>query len=346
MSYETECSRRSFLVGSLSAALGAGGAVAMAADRAAAPRGRLIDVHHHVFPPAYMQVNAALVAARSRGYTQVLDWTPEQSLADMDAGGTTTAVLSMTAPVWISDAATAVGLARDANDYAASLVQRHPGRLAAFVTLPLPEIDGSLAELARGLDELHFPGVALLSNYSDAYLGEPQFAPLLAELDRRGAVAYVHPTVAGCCQNLVRDLAPAFLELPFDTTRTVASLLYSGALSQYRRIRWIFAHGGGTLPFLADRLSQWAKARPDLAARLPDGPMAELRRLHFDTASVTNAAAVAAIGQLVPWTQVLFGTDFPYVHSAAQRAELARSLPATRDRAAVEYGNAARLLGI
>ena len=203
-----------------------------------------------------------------------------------------------------------------------------------------------LVELARGLDDLRFQGVALLSNYGDAYLGEPQFAPLLAELDRRGAVAYVHPTVAGCCQNLVRDLAPAFLELPFDTTRTIASLLYSGTLSKYRRIRWIFAHGGGTLPFLADRLSQWAKARPDLAARLPDGPMAELRRLHFDTASVTNAAAVAAIGQLVPWTQVLFGTDFPYVHSAAQRAELARSLPATRDRAAVEYGNAARLLGI
>jgi predicted TIM-barrel fold metal-dependent hydrolase len=338
-------SRRSFLRASLSALLGTAGA-ATAADARAVRRRRLIDVHHHLFPPVYMQANAAIVAARSRGYTQVLDWTPERSLADMDAGGTTTAVLSMTAPVWLTNAAEAIALARAANDYAATLVQRYPGRFAAFVTLPLPEIDGSLAEMTRGLDALHFQGVALLSNYGDAYLGDPRFAPILAELDHRGAVAYVHPTVAGCCQNLVPDLAPAFLELPFDTTRTIASLLYSGTLSRLRRIRWIFAHGGGTLPFLADRLSQWAKARPDLAERLPEGPLAELQRLNFDSASVTNAQALAALGRFVPWTQVLFGTDFPYVHTLPQRAELAANLRRAEDLDAVEWGNAARLLGL
>jgi len=322
-------------------------AAATVADRqSTAARGRLIDIHHHLFPPTYMRANAAVVAARSRGYTQVLDWTPEQSLADMDAGGTALAVLSMTAPVWLTNAQEAIALARDANDYAATLVQRYPKRFAAFVTLPLPEIDGSLAEMARGLDHLHFQGVALLSNYNDAYLGEPQFVPLLDELDRRGAVAYVHPTVAGCCQNLVRDLSPAFLELPFDTTRTVASLLYSGALAKYRRIRWIFSHGGGTLPFLADRLSQWVKARADLAERLPNGPMAELQRLHFDTASVTNAQAMAALGKFVPWTQVLFGTDFPYVRTAPQRAELAQNVPSAAALRAIESGNAMRLLGV
>jgi predicted TIM-barrel fold metal-dependent hydrolase len=286
------------------------------------------------------------VAARSRGYTQVLDWTPEQSLADMDAGGTATAVLSMTAPVWLTDAAGAIALARDANDYAAGLVQRYRGRFAAFVTLPLPDIDGSLAEVGRGLDELHFQGVALLSNYHDTYLGDARFAPLLAELNRRAAVAYVHPTVASCCQNLVPDLSPAFLELPFDTTRTIANLLYSGSLSRYRRIRWIFAHGGGSLPFLANRLSQWARARPDLAARLPDGPMAELQRLNFDTASVTNAQSLAALGRFVPWTQVLFGTDFPYVRTLPQRDELASNLSSAAERQAVEWRNAARLLAL
>lgn len=337
--------RRDFLLASLATLLA--GATTRGADAAPARRrARLIDVHHHLFPPAYLQANASVVAARSRGYTQVLEWTPERSLADMEAAGTTTAVLSMTAPVWFTDAAQASALARAANDYAASLVQRHPGRFAAFVTLPLPAIDAALGELARGLDELHFQGAALLTNYDAAYLGDARFTPLLAELDRRGAVAYVHPSVASCCQNLVPELPPAFLELPFDTTRTIASLLYSGALARFRRIRWIFAHGGGALPFLADRLSQWSKARPDLAERLPEGPMAELRRLHFDTASVTNAPALAALGSLVPWSQVLFGTDYPYVPAAPQRAALAANLRSARDLEYVEWRNAARLLGI
>jgi len=336
-------SRRAFLVASFSALLDVANSAATPSTRTAAPQ-RLIDVHHHLFPPSYMKANAAIVAARSRGYTQVLGWTPEESIADMDAGGTSVAVLSMTAPVWITNAREAIALARDANDYAATLIQRFPGRFAAFVTLPLPSIDGSLAEITRGLDQLHFRGVALLSNYNGAYLGESQFAPILSELNRRRAVAYVHPTVASCCQNLVRDLSPAFLELPFDTTRTIASLLYSGALPSHRQIRWIFSHGGGTLPFLADRLSQWVLARKDLARRLPDGPMAELQRLRFDTASVTNARALAALGKFVPWTQVLFGTDFPYVRTSPQRAELMSNLSSLRDLEAVEWRNAAQLL--
>ena len=222
--------RRSFLLGSLAALLSVADGEATSGTKTTAATRRLVDVHHHLFPPAYMKANSALVAARSRGYQQVLDWTPERSIADMDAGGATTAVLSMTAPVWITNAQQAIALARDANDYAATLIQRFAGRFAAFVTLPLPDVDGSLAEISRGLDQLRFQGVALLSNYNDAYLGEPQFAPVLAELNRRGAVVYVHPTVASCCQNLVRDVSPAFLELPFDTTRTIASLLYIGAL--------------------------------------------------------------------------------------------------------------------
>jgi predicted TIM-barrel fold metal-dependent hydrolase len=336
-------SRRSFLA-SLPALLNLAAMTASSRTNAMGTR-RLIDVHHHLFPPAYMKAHSAVVAAHSRGYQQVLEWTPEQSIADMDAAGTSLAVLSMTSPVWITNAPEAIALARAANDYAATLIQRFAGRFAAFVTLPLPDIDGTLAEIARGLDQLRFRGVALLSNYNGAYLGEPQFAPILSELNRRGAVVYVHPTVASCCQNLLPDVSPAFLELPFDTTRTIASLLYAGTLSRCRQIRWIFSHGGGTLPFLAWRLSQWVRARPDLAQRLPDGPMAELQRLNFDTASVTNAPALAALGKFVPWTQVLFGTDFPYVRALPQRKELELNLPDS-DLEAVEHRNAERLLAI
>lgn len=304
----------------------------------------LIDVHHHIFPPAYLEARAGEVAARSRGYTQVLDWNPEASLADMDAGGTSTAILSMSAPVWFGDIDESRRLAREANIYAASLMRDHPGRFGSFATLPLPDVEGAVAEAAHALDNLGADGVGLLSNYGDLYLGDESFRPLLEELNGRGAIAYVHPTVASCCQNLVPEISSAFLELPFDTSRTITSLLYSGALSAYPRIRWIFSHGGGAIPFLADRVSQWAKARPDLAARLPDGPMAELARLHFDTASVTNAPALAAMNALVPPTKILFGTDYPYVETAAQRRELASNIGDGAVLAAIEHGNAQRMI--
>lgn len=331
-------SRRT-LIGAGAAACCGIGVSASARDTAG-----LVDVHHHLFPPAYLKARSGEVAARSRGYTQVLEWTPEKSLAEMDAAGTRTAILSMTAPVWFGDAAEARTLAREANDYAAALMRQHPGRFGSFATLPLPDVDGAITEAARALDTLGADGVGLVSNYGDKYLGDASFVPLFEELDRRGALVYVHPSVANCCRNLVPEIAPAFLELPFDSTRTIASLLYAGTLSRFRRIRWIFSHGGGTLPFLGDRLSQWAKARPDLAARLPEGPVAELKRLCFDTANVTNGPALAALGAFVSWDQILFGTDYPYVGTRVQHDELAANLPDKAALAAVKRGNAERLI--
>ncbi len=104
------------------------------------------------------------------------------------------------------------------------------------------------------------------------------------------------------------------------------------------------SHGGGVIPYLADRLSQWAKARPDLAALLPEGPMAELRRLNFDTASVTNQYALQPLLAFAGPERILFGTDFPFVSATPQLAELAgnRLDPATLS--AIRHGNAERLL--
>ena len=303
----------------------------------------VIDVHHHVLPPAYLAQNSSEVTKRAPGFQQVLQWTPGKSLADMDAGGVRTAVLSMPSPIWFGDVAQARELARLSNDYSRQLARAHPGRFQVFATLPMPDVAGSIDELDHALAAGAL-GVLLLSNYDDRYLGDAQFRPLLQELDRRRTTVYVHPTAASCCQQLVPQLAPAFLEFPFDTTRTIASLLYTGSLSAFRNIAWIFSHGGGALPYLADRLSQWAKARPDLAALLPEGPMAELRRLHFDTASVTNQYALQTLLVFAGPDRILFGTDFPFVSAAPQLAELAgnRLDPATLS--AIRHGNAERLL--
>ncbi len=338
--------RRSILVGAGAAGLAASAFPGAAQTPLPPPpkNRRLIDVHHHVFPSFYLERNSTEVASRSKGFTQALEWTPEKSIADMDAAGTSKAILSMVAPVWLGDNREARELATRANEYARDLKRKHAGRFGYFAVTPMPDVEGAIAEVGRALDRGEADGVGLLTNYQDKYLGDRAFDPLFAELDRRGAVVYVHPMVASCCQNLVPDIAPAFLELPFDSTRTIASLLYSGALNRYRRIRWIFSHGGGTLPFLADRLSAWGSVRKDMANRYPEGAMAELKRLNFDTASVTNAPAMAALGKFVPWSQVMFGTDFPFVPTLPQIGELRRAGLSDTDLAGVEYRNAERLI--
>ena len=209
-----ELTRRGFVGGCAALAACSAPTLAMAASP---PDANVVDVHHHILPPTYMKGHGGEVLARSPGYAQAAEWTPERSLAEMDAAGTRTAVLSMNAPIWFGDPAEARALARDANLYAADLVRRFPGRFGTFAVLPLPDVEGALTELAHALDVLGADGVGLVSNYGDRYLGDPRFEPLLAELNRRGALVYVHPVVAGCCQSLVPDLAPAFLELPFDT---------------------------------------------------------------------------------------------------------------------------------
>jgi predicted TIM-barrel fold metal-dependent hydrolase len=303
----------------------------------------IIDVHHHVLPPAYLEHHRDAVAKGAPGFQQVLQWSPEKSLVDMDAGGVRAAVLSMPSPIWFGDVVRARALARMANDYSRRLASEYPGRFHVFATLPMPDIEGSIAEADHALSSGAL-GVLLLSNYEDSYLGDVRFRPLLEALDRRGVTVYVHPTHSRCCSQLVPQVAPAFLEFPFDTTRTIASLLYTGSLSLFRKITWIFSHGGGTLPYLADRLSQWAKARTDLAALLPDGPMAELQRLNFDTASVTNRYALQSLLAFAGAEHVLFGTDFPFVSARPQIAELMQNRLDHAAAEAIRHANAERLM--
>jgi Amidohydrolase len=205
----------------------------------------------------------------------------------------------------------------------AGLRRDHRGRFGHFAVLPLPDLDASLGELERAYGELAVDGIGLLTSYDDRWLGDPSFAPLFAELDRRGAVVYVHPTVAPCCANLQPELQPAFLEFPFDTTRTIASLLLSGRLSRYPHIRFIFSHGGGALPAVYSRLSA-AALRPDVAERLPQGPLPELRKLYYDVASVTDRPSFTALADLIPFSQLLLGTDFPLCRAWQSRSRRSR----------------------
>jgi len=299
-----------------------------------------IDVHHHHTPPPY----AAAVTARNVP-GPVRDWTAEKSLADMDRAGVATAITSITTPgLRFLDDAGARTLARECNEYTARLVADSRGRFGMFAVVPMPHVDATLDAIAYALDTLKAEGIGLLTSYGDRWLGDPAFAPVMDELNRRRAVVYTHPTTPNCCGNLIPDVPDSIVEWGTDTTRTIASLVFSGTAARCRDLRIIFSHGGGTMPFLTERFTRLPVVNKTLAARVPDGVEHELRRFYYDTAQASHPYALASLTRLVPTSQILFGTDFPYRTGAEHVKGLADHGFAPADLRAIERDNALRLL--
>ncbi len=306
----------------------------------ATARPHRIDVHHHHTPPPYA---AAITAKNVAG--PVRDWTPEKSLADMDKAGVATALTSITTPAMrFLDDAGARKLARECNDYTAKLVADSKGRFGMFAVMPMPYVEGTLHEIGYALDTLKADGIALLTSYGDKWLGDPAFTPVMEELNRRRAVVYTHPTTANCCGNLIPDVPESIIEWGTDTTRTIASLVFSGTAARFHDLKIIFSHGGGTLPFLTERFLRLPLANKNVAARVPNGVEAELKRFYYDTAQAAHPYALASLTRLIPVSQIVFGTDFPYRTAIDHVKGLTDYGFSASDLQAIDRDNALRLL--
>jgi len=292
-----------------------------------------IDVHHHLFPPAYV---AKLVEADhylARGVAR--QWTPQASIEDMDAAGVTTAITSITAPGFAVVAPKLLfQLNRECNDYGARMARDHRGRFGLFASLPLPDVERSLEEIGYALDTLQADGIGLLTSYRDKWLGDAAFAPVMDELNRRKAVVYVHPTAPDCCRNLLPGVPDWVIEFPADTTRTIASLLFSGTVARCRDIRFIFAHVGGILPLVTEHLVRAAQF--DVRS--------ELKHFHYDTALRAHAVGLHSALQVVGISQLLLGTDAPLRRSIDQVEGLRACGLSEAQLRQIDYENAQRLL--
>jgi predicted TIM-barrel fold metal-dependent hydrolase len=330
--------RRDFLAG----LAGVAAAARLTRDESAAQTRatpRRIDLHHHIVPPALVQT---LGAQRLAG---AASWTPSRSLEDMDKAGVATGISSI-APAGdpFRDAATAVRLVRDCNDYATRLAADHPRRFGVFAALPLPNIDASLREIEYALGTLGADGVALFTSYGDKWLGDPAFNPVFEELNRRRAVVYTHPNTADCCRSLLPNVGDGAIEWGTDTTRAIAQVIFGGATGRYPNVRLIFSHGGGTMPFLVERFVNMARGA-QYASRFPQGFGGEAAKLYYDTAQVANPAAMSALSKVVPVSQIVFGTDFPF-RTAADHVKGLQDCGvfSAADLQAIDRGNAVRLL--
>ena len=303
--------RRRFLQSA--AAVGAGallpGGGASAQGKPVVPPHR-IDIHHHVLPPKYVAELPKLV----KGENPPTHWTPARSIEDMDKNGIAVSMLSLMQPqVWFGDVALGRRLTRECNDYAATLVRDHGGRFGMFATLPLPDTEGSLKEIEYALGTLKADGFGLMTSYAGQYLGDPAFWPVLEELNRRKAVVYNHPLAVECCRNPIPQyMVNSAIEYATDTSRTIASILFSGAAARFPDIKWIHSHGGGTMPMLWQRYTRQEGTLKNKKEIVPNGVLHEVKRFYYDTAQANSPGALAALLKLVSTSQVMFGTDYPY----------------------------------
>ena len=302
-----------------------------------------IDVHHHIMSPRFVATRRALGIATGPGYEGALDWTPQVSLDQMDQHGIASSVVSNPAPWQAYGHQQAALLARENNEFAAGMAIRHPGRFGFFAAIPMPDIEASLKEIEYAFDVLKADGIGTTTNYGSMWPGDPAFDPVFGELNRRKAVVFVHPQSVDCCRGLTPPVPDSTVEFMFDVTRCITSLLYRGTLTKFPDIRFIFTHGGGCLPQLAERIARNTLNQKAVAERLPGGAMAELQRLHLDVASTTSRAALAGLREFLPLTQWLFGTDYPFLDATATNGGLDAFGFAPQELDAIRRGNAERL---
>jgi predicted TIM-barrel fold metal-dependent hydrolase len=286
----------------------------------------LFDVHGHCMPAAYRD---AILASPIGKTARIPAWNLDDHIKLMDRNEISVSVLSLAPPgIYFGDAATTKATARRCNEELADIVRRGGKRFRALAVLPLPSAEGACEEIAYALDVLDLDGVSLFTSYDGQFLGQASFDPVMAVLDARGATAFVHPNIHPA-NPMIKLPWPAFvIEYPFDTTRAATNLIFSGALDRFPSIRFVLAHGGGTLPYLAYRLAmvgsqqlaheEYAKKFPlpfftqNKDATDPAFLLARIKRFWFEVALSAGEGTIAAISSVAHPDRILFGTDWPY----------------------------------
>jgi 6-methylsalicylate decarboxylase len=272
-----------------------------------------IDTHQHILPAFYLSALAE-GGIKVGAELPFLEWDVQSALELMDRHNIAAAIVSISEPgVYFGDSLFARDLARRCNEYAADLIREYPGRFGALAILPLPDVDFALRELEYALDTLRLDGVVLLSNSDGRYPGDPLFNELFGELQRRKAVVFIHPAVPAINRHLQLDLPPFLVEFVFDTTRAIVNLLYSGTLDRCPDIRFIAAHAGGTVPYLAQRIAMGQVMLPGA----PQGTITYLKQLYYDLALSTSPYVLHSLQELVDASHLLFGSDYPFAPEIA-----------------------------
>jgi len=288
---------------------------------------QFIDLHHHARPAAFFEALSETGRTTMGGRPFPKAWTAPEALSFMDRMEIATAIVSAPdADLLYRDRQVAVRLARLLNELFSECIRLHPTRFGAFASLPMPHVSDTLPEISYALDRLGLDGVMLSTSYDGQYLGSSQFEPVLAELNRRDALVFVHPVTPMGLQLLALDFPASLLEYTFDTTRCIASLLRRSIPVRYPNVRFIFSHAGGAMPYLLNRMSLMeyfvTPGHVFAADDDRDAIRRGLRHFYYDLALSACDPVFDLLRQVVGLDRLVFGSDYPQVPDSFVEASI------------------------
>jgi len=325
---------------------------------------RIIDVHNHFYPPEYVEAvqkgpSNIKVTHDSEG-NPLLHYPGDYNIlvrghrdiayraGVLERAGVAKQVLTFTTPgTHVESPQRSAELARMVNDGLARIMRERGDRFAALATLPLNDPRAAVAELERAFGELGFRGVMLYSNVNGVALDDKRFWPLYAQADRLGAVCSIHPNSPVGVEAMTEYWLMPLVGFLFDTTLAAAKIVFSGVAERFPRIKWVLAHLGGAIPYIAERLDRGYAAFRECRENISRPPSEYLKGFYYDTVNFDPAALRLALTFAGP-DHLLAGSDYPHqIGSLEKMAESLKRLDVPdEDRAAIAGGNAARLLGV
>ena len=325
---------------------------------------RVIDVHNHFYPPAYLD---ALRSGQSTvRVTDGPDGNPhihypgdynvavaghrdiEHRHRVLEKEGVDTQVITLTTPgTHVETPATAVRLARMVNDAFAAIIAERGPRFTALATLPLNDPSASVTELQRAMQELGLPGAMVFSNVNGVALADARYEPLWKKANELNAVIHIHPTSPVGVEAMTQFWLMPLVGFLMDTTLAAAHLVFAGVPERHPKIKWVLSHLGGAIPYLAERLDRGFENFRECRARIGTPPSDYLKRFHYDTVNFDPNALRLAI-EFAGVDQILAGSDYP--HQIGTITGMLSSIDALelnqKDKAKVLGGNAARVYGV
>jgi predicted TIM-barrel fold metal-dependent hydrolase len=274
-------------------------------------------------------------------------------LRDMDAAGITLQLLSLTWPAPQDLApATAVALARQANDLLAEAVRAHPDRFAGFATLPTPDPAAAAGELERAVTSLSFKGALIHGAPGGRFMDDPAFWPIFAAAERLDVPIYLHPALppaavrdtyyAGFAPAVSFMLATSAWGWHIETGLHVLRLILAGVFDRFPRLQVITGHMGEALPFFLARTSD---RLPPAVTRLPRSVAEYLQaHVHITTSGFFTDPPLLCALSVLGADRILFAVDYPFSANEDGRRFLDTAPLSAEDREKIAHGNAERLL--
>jgi aminocarboxymuconate-semialdehyde decarboxylase len=325
---------------------------------------RIIDFHNHYYPPEYIAAikdgaSNAKVTFDAEG-NPLLHYPGDYNILVpghrdiefrekvLQKTGVDKQILTFTTPgVHIESPARAAELARIVNDRFKAIVDKRSDRFAALATLPLNDPAASVVELDRALNILGFRGAMLFSNVNGVALSDRRFWPLYQKADSLNAVFFIHPSWPVGVEAMTEYWLMPLIGFTFDTTLAAAKLVFSGVTEQFPRIKWVLAHLGGAIPYLAERLDRGYFAFKECREHIDKPPSEYLKKFYFDTVNFDPAALRLAI-DFAGTDHLVAGSDYP--HQIGSLEKMIGSIKglniSAKEKSSILAENAAALLGL